>query len=175
MNLEDISLASVRDVDPGLLGNFSCGDPELEQFLAADAVGYDQHGVTATTVVFVNGDSAPAGFFSLSADGIKLSDSEVFELAIPFHTPVAFFPAVKITKLATRADLQSSGLGALVMQLIQGLVFSDNISVRLLTVNAVSRERTLAFYEREGFLPSLGARQGGSRTVLMYLDLFANR
>ncbi|MDO9610373.1 MAG: hypothetical protein Q7J33_00775 [Serpentinimonas sp.] len=48
---------------------------------------------------------------SLSADSVRLTDSETFELGIPFNAPISYYPAVKLTKLATTSGLQSQGLG----------------------------------------------------------------
>jgi GNAT superfamily N-acetyltransferase len=181
--MEDFSLAKVGEVEPEALAAFTCDDPELDSFLQQDAVAYADYGLTATTVVFRNGDPVPIAFFSLSADNLTLKGVELTELGLPFDAPITFFPAVKITKLAVRAGEQSKGIGEELIKFIEGMVFTDHVSIRLLTVNAVNRERTIAFYERVGFIRSHknDENQGRGRrgqdqeraTVLYYKDLYA--
>lgn len=179
--MEDVSLASVGEVEQDALNQFTCGDDELDTFLREEAKPYAECGITATTVVFRNGDVVPIGFFSLSTDCLPLSPMEEFELGIPFPLAVSFFPAVKITKLAVRQDEQSGGIGKDLIKFIQGMVFTDHVSVRLLTVNAVNRPRTIAFYDRAGFIRSHKNDQRQQRrgqpepeTVLYYKDLYAD-
>ncbi|WP_219812527.1 GNAT family N-acetyltransferase, partial [Pseudomonas syringae] len=102
------------------------------------------------------------------------------EPGLPFQAPIDFFPAVKITKLAVALEWQSRGLGEAIIQLIQGISFTLPFSARLLTVNAVNRERMIRFYNRLEFLESSrnmamsGQRKKGQQpaTVLMYRDLY---
>jgi len=180
--LEDYSLADISDVEQDALDQFTCGDDELDEFLRTEAKPYALSGITSTTVVFHNGDTVPIGFFSLSADSIKLSSMEELELGMAFQLPVPFFPAVKITKLAVRSGEQSKGIGEQMIRLIQGIVFTFPISARLLTVNAVNRERTLAFYERANFIrshrndvqvPGRRAR-AEPETILYYKDIYTD-
>lgn len=183
MSFEEFTLDRVTDVEREVLEHFSCGDAELDQFLQEFAQEYDKHGLTATTVAFRDGDDVPVAYFSLSADSLQLQGVELTELGLPFEAPLLFYPAIKITKLATREDLQSEGIGAELIKLIAGIVFASPFSVRLLTVNAVNRERTLAFYERAGFVASHKngeVRKKRNRvqdqdrnTILMYKDIYA--
>ncbi|MDG9928387.1 MULTISPECIES: GNAT family N-acetyltransferase [unclassified Pseudomonas] len=180
MTLEEFSLAKVGEVDKALLKRFTCADPELDSFLVDDAALYDEYGLTATTVVFRNGDEVPIAFFSLSADCISLNGVELTELGLPFDAPIKFFPAVKITKLAVRDGEQSKGIGEELIKFIQGMVYTDHVSVRLLTVNAVNRPRTLAFYERIGFIQSNinstkkpGKKEEDRSTILYFKDLYS--
>lgn len=182
MTDQEFSLADVREVEQEALDQFTCGDPELDTFLRNEARPYSEAGITSTYLLFQNGDESPVGFFSLSADSIQLSSMEEFELGIPFQLPVSFVPAVKITKLAVRECDQSKGIGERIVRLIQGLVFGFPMAVRLLTVNAVNRERTIAFYERTNFVrshrndvPRQGKRpKDEPETVLYYKDIYAD-
>ncbi|MCO5363857.1 GNAT family N-acetyltransferase [Pseudomonas alliivorans] len=180
MNLDDFILAPVDEVEQRVLETFTSGDDELDVFLKEDACAYSTHGITSTTVVFLEGSDDPVGFFSLSGDSLKLEGVELSELGLPFQAPIDFFPAVKITKLAVALDWQSRGLGEAIIQLIQGISFTLPFSARLLTVNAVNRERTIRFYNRLEFLESSrnmamsGQRKKGRQpaTVLMSRDLY---
>lgn len=182
MNLDDFRLASIDEVDQGLLDAFDCGDEELNVFLRADSKSYGQHGLTYTTVVFREECSTLVGFFSLSCDSLKLEGVELSELGLPFDASLDFFPAVKITKLAVALGWQSRGIGKHMLTFIQGIAFQPPLSARLLTVNAVNRAETIKFYDREGFIESSrhramqGQRKKGvdPTTILMYRDLYAD-
>lgn len=182
MNLEDFRLASVDEVSQELLDAFDCGDDELNGFLRSDSVQYGRYGLTHTTAVFREECSTLVGFFSLSCDSLKLAGVELSELGLPFDASLDFFPAVKVTKLAVASGWQSQGIGRHMLAFIQGIAFRPPLSARLLTVNAVNRDRALSFYEREGFIVSSrhhaqeGQRRKGVEpaTVLMYRDLYAD-
>ncbi|KTC11078.1 hypothetical protein AO388_12275 [Pseudomonas sp. ICMP 10191] len=180
VNLDDFILAPVDDVDQGTLDCFTSGDAELDVFLRDDANSYAKHGITSTTVVFIEQCLTPIGFFSLSCDSLRLEGVELTELGLPFSAAIDFFPAVKITKLAVAEGFQSQGIGEAIINLIQGISFTPPFSARLLTVNAVNRERTLNFYRKLNFLESsrnaaaAGQRKRGEEaaTILMYRDLY---
>lgn len=174
--VEVLVLRHIRDVDDRTLKGFTCGRLPLDAFLQEDARHYGAHGITSTVVVFLKERSAPAGYFSLSADSVRLTDTEEFELGLPFDAPISYYPAVKLTKLATATDLQSQGLGEAIVLLICGIVADTPFAVRLLTVDTVNQARGIAFYEQAGFMESLADRrekknQRHPATVLMPKDL----
>lgn len=181
-----LGLQRIHDLGKDALEQFACTREELKAFLVEEALEYARYGLTETAVAFVNDDPIPAGYFSLSADGLKLQTSEKFELGLPFECPIEYFPAVKITKLAVRTDLQRKGLGRAFLDLIEGIAFESGFSVRLLTVDAVNEPHVIAFYQSLGFQNAMrnGIRQaqrqrqgrGGANdrpeTVLMYKDIY---
>lgn len=63
-----LSLRHIRDVEDEVLKQFSCGRPQLDEFLHDDARDYDAHGLTSTVVVFAEGYDTPVAYFSLTAD-----------------------------------------------------------------------------------------------------------
>lgn len=163
-------------INEDVLKSFDCRDQELNDFLVENAAQYESHGVTATTVCFLYEDKVPAAYFSLSADALKLTGVELTELGLPFEASIPFFPALKITKLAVRHDLQSNGLGSEIIKLIEGIAYAADFSVRLLTVNAVNNSRAISFYERVGFVESSNHsnRKKRPKTILMYKDIYAD-
>lgn len=184
-----LALRRIYELDKDILAGFECGHGDLDVFLTESAHDYSDHGLTETIVAFAGSDGAPAAFFSLSADGLPLRNSELLELGLPFECPITYFPAVKITKLAVRGDMQSAGLGAELLKIIEGLAFNNSVAVRLLTVDAINDPRAIAFYQRHGFKPSLQheiRQQRADRnrpnrrvaeqlpqSVLMYRDLYS--
>jgi ribosomal protein S18 acetylase RimI-like enzyme len=173
----DLVLRHIRDVDDEILRGFTCGRRALDEFLLEDARHYSDYGITSTVVVFLQGRAQAAGYFSLSADSVRLTESEEFELGLPFDAPISYYPAAKLTKLAIASDLQSQGLGNAIVDLICGIVAEVPFAVRLLTVDAVNQPKVIAFYERVGFLESLAERrekkdQRAPATILMIKDLY---
>ncbi len=190
---QSLALRPVSDVGKELLAAFTCSREELAAFLIESAHDYSEHGLTETAVAFVDEDPAVAAYFSLSADGLQLRPVEKTELGLPFDCTITYFPAVKITKLAVRSDLQGKGIGSQLMKFIEGLAFTEGISVRLLTVDAVNEPDVIGFYQRHGFKTAMQheIRQAKQRdsgkggkfrgqagvqieapTVLMYRDLY---
>lgn len=177
VELASLSLRHIRDVEDEVLRQFRCGRDQLDSFLHEDARAYDAHGLTDTTVVFLQGQLNPAAYFSLSADSVRLNDFEQGELGLPFDVPITYCPAVKITKLAVASGLQSSGMGEALVALISGIVAGAPFAVRLLTVDAINQPKVVAFYERVGFQESLADKrerqnQKNRDTVLMIKDLY---
>jgi hypothetical protein len=175
---DKLSLRHIQDVEDEVLKQFSCGtSPQLDEFLHEDARVYDAHGITSTVVVFAEGYKTPVAYFSLTADSVHLSSGERTDLGVPFDVPISYYPAVKLTKLAVVFELQSSGIGETIIDLICGIVSTAPFAVRLLTVDAVNHDRVLSFYARTGFIESLSAkeeRQGQKvrDTILMFKDLY---
>ncbi len=161
------------------LPKFGCGRASLDGFLVEDAHNFHKYGLTHTTLVYVQGDDAIAGYFSLSSDAVKLSTFETGELGLPFDAEISYFPAVKITKFAVHTKYQRAGLGMQLVNAIQGLVYADGRSVatRLLTVDAVNKPDVVAFYTKAGFEECLAAKkelrqQQARETVLMFKDIY---
>lgn len=158
---------------------FTCGKASLDSFFLEESLDFDKHGLTFTTLVFGDGDPCALAYFSLSSDAIKLSGVEKEELGLPFQPHISYFPAVKIARFAVAANRQSEGIGAHLLQLIQGLVFSDHIATRLITLDADNDPRTIEFYKKNGFQESLHTqklreqqKQKDPETVHMIKDIY---
>ena len=73
---DNFTLRHIRDVEDEVLSQYSCGRPQLDDFLREDARAYDAHGLTNTVIVFVEQYSTPVAYFSLTADSVHLSSGE---------------------------------------------------------------------------------------------------
>lgn len=174
---DGLILRHICDVEDEALHAFHCGRPALDEFLREDARDYDAHGLTSTVLVFTEGYGTPVAYFSLTADSVHLSGGERTDLGLPFEVPISYYPAVKITKLAVTSELHGSGIGAMLVDLICGIVSTAPFAVRLLTVDAVNQAAVLKFYERTGFIESLSEKkerqsQKVRDTILMFKDLY---
>ena len=75
------------------------------------------------------------------------------------------------------SELQRSGIGEALIDLICGIVSTAPFAVRLLTVDALNQESVLNFYQRTGFLESLAEKKERQNqkvrdTILMFKDLY---
>lgn len=179
MSFEGLALRRISRSLAESYAAFDCGRSELNEFLLDEALDYDEHGLTTTTLVYDEGEACPVAYFSLSSDAIKLTTSEAGDMGLPFAPRISFFPAVKITRFAVLSRRQGTGLGRHLVNLIEGMVWHESVAVRLLTVDAVNAEPVLRFYEAAGFRASLNSeRRRGSATVPdtihMFKDIFAD-
>ena len=181
MGFETIAFRRISKESAEHFNRFDCGRAELNLFLLEDALEYDEHGLTVTTLVYEAENPCPVAFYSLSADAVKLTTFETGELGLPFTTEISFFPAVKITRFAVGREMQRNGLGRHLLNTIQGQVFSSNHAVRLLTVDALNDKDVISFYGNSGFQTSLetenrrkrGNQNGEYETVHMIKDIYA--
>ncbi|HAV5533907.1 TPA: N-acetyltransferase [Acinetobacter baumannii] len=176
INISEVELRNLDSVEKHLYQDFCCEREELNTFLIEDAFDYHNYGLTRTTLVFHN--DVLIGYFSLSADKIVLTQTEIDELSLNGEFKVTYFPAVKITKLAIQKAFAGKGYGRLILELIEGLVYGQHMAIRFLTLDAVNEEKVLKFYEQNGFNESLHeARQQRQKqnrqTILMHKDIFS--
>jgi GNAT superfamily N-acetyltransferase len=173
------ALRPVAEVDDDILASFTCGKDSLDEFLCSSAKEYANAALTQTTVVFLDGDELPAAYFSLSADSLRLAQSENLYLGLNFECQISVFPAVKLTRLAVRKDLHCHKLGSRLMETVVGLTYGNSdVGVRLLIVDAANEERVVKFYAQHGFQNSMveGREKANQKdvptTVLMWKDLY---
>ncbi len=176
LDLSSFECRYIDDVDFSVYQNFECDRQELNDFLIQDALGYHQDCITRTTLVFVANELI--GYFSLSSDALKLTNSEIFEVGFNDEYPITYFPAVKLTKLAISKNHSKKGYGSMVLKLIEGLLYDVPLAIRFITLDAVNDERIINFYAKNGFMESLQQanerkQQRHKATVLMYKDIFA--
>jgi GNAT superfamily N-acetyltransferase len=170
-----LQFAYIDSVEESVYQEFKCDRQELNDFLIEDALDYHAYGLTKTTLVFHN--KALIGYFSLSADKIVLTQTEIDELALNGEFPITYFPAVKITKLAVDKEYAGKGYGKSILELIEGLVFGHHMAVRFLTLDAVNEQSVLGFYTKNGFEESLHEyrqqkQKKDRQTILMHKDIF---
>ncbi len=153
IEISEVELIHLESDQKHLYQEFECEREELNRFLIEDAFEYHSYGLTKTTLVVHN--SELIGYFSLSADKIVLTNSEKADLALNGEFPITYFPAVKITKLAVDKKFARMGYGTVILELIQGVVYSHLFAVRFLTLDAVNEPKVISFYEKNGFVTSL--------------------
>lgn len=164
-----ISEFEAKDVQD--VGDFTCGDDDLDDFLRSDAQRLAAANISRTYLArHPDTGDAVLGYISLSADSIRLDEAarEGLGIAVEFQA----IPALKVGRLACRKDDHCRGAGTAMMRFayVAALSLAKTAGVRLLTVDAYPK--AVSFYEKLGFVPN--EMSGKKRTtVSMRLDVFA--
>ncbi|MCU0467915.1 MAG: GNAT family N-acetyltransferase [Arcicella sp.] len=153
---------------------FDCGDDDLNEFFIKDAILYQKHRLAIT--YFEENENQTIFFFSLANDRITTADTTKYN-KIGRNIPNAKrrrggYPAVKIGRLGVSKNVQSSGIGTVVMDIIKNFVGLNNYptGAKFLTVDAYNNERSIKYYERNGF-DFLTDEDSEQETRAMYYDL----
>ena len=159
------------------IGDFDCGDADLNEFLRDDATTYLTELLSVTYLVMDK--KRIAGFFSLSNDKLTCAPDEDgtkatwnrLQRAIPNKKRRKSYPAVKVGRLGVCADMQRSGLGQQILDWLKILFLTANrTGCRFITVDAYNNPRTIGFYERNDFRFLTPADEKAD-TRQMYFDL----
>lgn len=143
---------------------FTCGIPELDDYLRRFAVQHRRKGVSTVYVLVDSGKpSLILGFYTLSAaqvDAAELSDADRKQLP---RYPV---PCFRMGRLACRMDQRGQGLGKLIIgcAVERCLQARNQVAAYALIVDAKNSEAK-AFYEHYGFRPCVDA------AMTLYLPL----
>lgn len=157
--LDKFGLLPVVEVEESHLHAFRCGFGNLEEFLRNSRRPHEER-VSHTAVVFHEHiHEGLVGYFTLSNDGIRLKESEVFDYGLSEYSAMSSFPAVKLGRFAIASSLQGRGVGAQLLKLIEGtIIASDYMSAaRLVVVDAANRPDVVSFYRKNGFEMSIWA------------------
>lgn len=158
--LEELPLDPERHDRAG----FSCGVPELDEYLHRFAIQQRRKGVSSAYVLVDTGTpSLILGYYTLSAaqvDAAELRDADRKKLP---RYPV---PCFRMGRLACRADRQGRGLGKLLIgcAVERCLMARKHVAAYALIVDAKS-SAAQAFYEHYGFTPCVDA------SMTLYLPL----
>ena len=138
---------------------FSCGDEDLDDFFIHDAVKYERQ-LLAKSYCFRlrNDNSVIICVFTLSNSSIdarNLPNNRKRKLTekIPNEKSLSSYPAALIRRLGVDKQYGSKGIGTELMDFIKQWMLdpSNKTACRYLTVDAYNNERTLKFYEANGF------------------------
>ena len=163
------------------VSSFDCGIEELNGFLRENAIE-DLKKRMNVTYVLLHGERVIAYYCILAdridtkVDPIRRSMRDRLKRKADYR--YTSFPSIKIGRLAVDKDFQSANhcevhLGQLI---VNGLKFQyateRQFGCRYLTVDAMNNERTLHFYERNGFIPMIAKPSDDPEaTVPMLFDL----
>ncbi len=164
---------------------FNCNDDDLNDFLLNDSINYLKN-LLAVSYLIENAEKTIA-FFSVINDKISIEDApsktfwkKTINYSVPHPKSHPSYPAVKIGRLGVDKSFQSQGLGTMIVDYIKQLFITNNrTGCKFITVDAYDKEKTLNFYERNGFKYLLKSDEDNKErkltphnTKLMYYDLY---
>ena len=145
-------------------GGFSCGEQEVDEYLAEIALRDELAGVTRTSVV--RDSDAVVAFVSVLTDSIEL---DLGERPVPHPTA----PALKLGAMGVRTDykkkdFQGRTLGVWLLDWVVGLAWtlSAQAGLRYVTLDSLPKEKLVSWYEKYGFKKNVGETQ--ARQILKH-------
>lgn len=171
---------------------FSCGNDDLDDFFANDAVRYARFLMGKTYGFRLNDDpSRIVCAMTLSNDSIRIYDlprgrRDHMKSLTHHEKPLRRYPGVLIGRLGVATDFARRGVGSEMLDFVKGWFYSsDNkTGCRFVIVDAVNAPPVLAFYAKNGFKPLFSTEEqeflytGGKKgqpvsidTRLLYFDL----
>ena len=154
-------------------GNFDCGEPDLNDFLLADAKDYASRLLAVTYII--EADNDVAAFFSLSNDRISLTGSDKatwrrIKSTFPHRKHRSDYPAVKIGRLGVDYRYRGHRLGSSILDLVKkAFVTNNRTGCCFVTVDALPS--ALGFYEQNGFHLLRKSDRDSTGTIPMYFNL----
>jgi len=148
-DLEIVELSEDSDIS-----YFSCGNVELDTFLANIAKIAQMENTSRTHLAYLNGDLV--GFFSLICDNIarKYVDAE-YQKENYGHK---VYPAVKITRLAVHREYQGKGIGHALLYYALGVVYALQRYAACRYVIVDAKPDAINFYKKIGFRSNIAVK-----------------
>jgi GNAT superfamily N-acetyltransferase len=162
-----VRLSPTADIPP-----FDCGNEDINDFLANDAVDY-QDGLLAVTYLVMS-EGNVLGYFCLLNDKLAYLPEDKgawnkVNRKVRNHKRMKSYPAVKIGRLGTQKSSAHKGIGRDVIDFIKLLFIQSNkTGCRFLTVDA--HKDAVGFYLKCGF-SFFTDTDIEDDTRLMYYDL----
>ncbi len=176
LDFENLRLSSSVEI-----GEFTCGNQDLDEFLLSDACTASDELLAVTYLFKSKVANQTVAFFSVLNDKIayesfptKSSARKFFRCKLP-HRKRGYdsYPSVKLGRLGVHELYARSGLGTEILDLIKmSFVTNNKTGCRFITVDAYNEPKTISFYEKNGFkfFPA-DKKDEGQKTRLMYFDL----
>ena len=182
--LDTVRILSISDEGVGDISQYffdSGVAEEYTSFIKDDAPSLDEMCVSKTYVMIHRITNELVGYFTLSADTVRLTPDEKSEVDLD-NVQFMSLPAIKVGKLAINKALSDAakqkGYGSLALEIANTFAFEvleAGVACRFLTVDADIEydKNTPLFYEKNGFTYNLSRkRKKSDRTVSMRKDIF---
>ena len=181
---DTVTIFPVTSAELGDISQYSfyCGEAkEYETFLMKKAIPLDKLAVTKTFVIIHNETKELVGYFSLSADTVKLTLDEKVGADLE-SVDFMSLPALKLGKLAINKKLSAlskrKGYGSFVLDIVDTYAYEmieNGVACRFVTVDAdiEYNKNTPDFYSKNGFVVNQSRkRKTSDKTVSMRRDIF---
>ena len=143
--------------------SFSCGEEDLDDFFAHDAIAYENELMGKTYCWVLRDDVTKiVGMITLANAGIQTTHMRnhprrKLNKLIPYTKQGRTYPAVLIGRLGVSIDFQGEKyrVGAQIMDFIKSWFrsYDNKTGCRFILVDAVNNDHAIKYYERNGFLP----------------------
>ncbi|MDE6018084.1 MAG: GNAT family N-acetyltransferase [Muribaculaceae bacterium] len=160
---DDCTFAKVNERFLAHCKPFSCGDSDLDDFFLNDALAYEKDLMGKTYCWVINDDiTKVVGFVTLANAGIQTTHMQNnpkrhLHKNISYNKQGRTYPAVLIGRIAVAKEFQGKEyrIGTQMMDFVKDwFIAEDNkTGCRFVLVDAVNSNRTLQYYERNGFKP----------------------
>ena len=179
MELSDFSFLELTE--DYKFGNFNCNEDDITNFLFEDAKDYQREKM-ANTFLFVDNNNDIAAYFCISNDClIDRGEEKGFtnttfnrlhrKINLPNAKRIKQYPAIKVGRLGVDLKYQGTGVAYQLMDFIKGFSILDHKpACRLLLLDALNKERQIAYYQKNGFAFLLDS-DTESKNRIMYFDL----
>lgn len=142
---------------------FRCDDKDLDEFFERDAFLYDTE-LLGRTYAWVSSENTRQilGLITLANDSVKSeniakSAKNRLQRGVPNSKRGINFPAVLIGRLGVSLDFRGRGMniGSQILDFVKDWFRSEDnkTGCRFIVVDAYNNEKTLHFYEKNGFKP----------------------
>lgn len=155
--------------------DFACSDPDLSDFFHNKSAEDSRELISVTNVLY-DGDTAIA-FYCVSNDALRKEDAgsnsriKRFLRRLPHKKRLKSNPAVKIGRLAVADGFRRQNIGSTLLDRIKyDFTHSNKTGCRFIIVDAYNNDKTLKFYQKNGF-EFLLTNDTRKDTRLMYFDL----
>ena len=144
--------------DYSILENFNCGNSEeeevLNEYFQKDVRKHRDELLSETYALYeaTLDSNCPVALISLCNDAVR--KEHIIELLGLSGTKkdYPFYPAVKIARFGVIKELQNSGIGSHVINMIKKLFLTNNrTGCRLITLDAYNSEKVTNFYRKNDF------------------------
>lgn len=163
----------VRLTPDHMIGEFDCGNQDLNEFLLNDSKHYQQK-LLSVTYIIENGDKI-AGYFSILNDKISIAESDKatwrkIKKVFRHSKHRTDYPAVKIGKLAIDLRYHHMNLGSNILDFIKLMFMNNNrTGCAFITVDAL--KGALQFYLKNNFKEMTKEHTENADTYQLYFNL----
>lgn len=157
-----------------VIGDFDCGNQDLNDFLLNEAKLFSKYLLSVTYIIEQRGDVV--AFFSLSNDKISIPDSDKstwrkIKSKFPHRKHRSDYPAVKIGRLGVAKQYHNQNIGTVILNAVQTMYVEENrAGCTFITVDAL--KEAVPFYLKNGFkFLKKSEENDGKETSLLYFNL----
>ena len=158
----------VARLDKEQLNNliFDSEDEDLNDFIFNESLGYCKKSLAVVYLVYQG--STVLGYFSLSADSVKINEK--------LDITLKYYPSLKIGRLAVDKKFKGCGIGTWIIDWIIGYILKirSGHGIRYLSVDAYNKDNVINFYQKNKFVIYNKKKNKNRINIPMYMLINEN-